>query len=108
MTGIPPFTGQTVNDIFKNIIRGEILWPDVPEEMSEEAQDLISQLLNPDPAKRLGANGAKQIKKHPFFASIDWDSILTQSKPPFVPMAAEPGDTSYFEGEFNETPTLVS
>lgn len=61
LTGIPPFTGQTVNEIFTNIISGNILWPEVPAEMSEEAYDLIRKLLCPDPAKRLGASGKLKI-----------------------------------------------
>lgn len=35
--------------------------------MSANAQNLIESLLNPDPTKRLGANGVDEIKKHPWF-----------------------------------------
>jgi len=36
--------------------------------------------------KRLGSQGASEVKAHPFFEGIDWKKIL-QSDPPFVPDA---------------------
>lgn len=36
------------------------------------AADLIKKLLNPNYMKRLGAKGATEIKKHPFFEGISW------------------------------------
>ncbi len=48
-------------------------------------QDLISQLLIRDPAKRLGSKaGAEEIKNHPFFENIKW-ALLRHTTPPFVP-----------------------
>lgn len=35
--------------------------------MTPESKDLIEKLLNPDPEKRLGANGIEEIKAHPWF-----------------------------------------
>jgi hypothetical protein len=50
----------------------------------------MPQLLVKDRAARLGcgAAGGEEIKKHPFFASIDW-VLLEQRKvePPFKPQA---------------------
>ena len=48
--------------------------------MSVEAKNLIVHLLNRNPSKRLGAGerGANDIKKHPFFAKIDWDKVETR------------------------------
>lgn len=45
--------------------------------MSEEAKLLIVALLNRNPSKRLGAGpgGADEIKKHAFFAGIDWQVV---------------------------------
>jgi len=34
--------------------------------------DLIEKLLNPDPAQRLGAQGAWELKSNPFLAGIRW------------------------------------
>ncbi len=48
-------------------------------------QDLISQLLIRDPAKRLGSKaGAEEIKNHPFFENIKW-ALIRHTTPPFIP-----------------------
>lgn len=75
-----------------------VSWPEAPDqEISEEAVDLVSQLLNPDPSKRLGAHGAAEVKAHPFFASIDWNGLL-QEAGPMVPKVDDSFSTEYFEG----------
>lgn len=46
------------------------------------------QLLTRDPARRLGAgpDDALEIKRHPFFRSVDWDAMLQKRiPPPFFP-----------------------
>merc|ERR1711935_784089 len=42
--------------------------------LDEDAKDLITQLLHKDPAQRLSQSA--QIRKHPFFAGIDWDALI--------------------------------
>lgn len=92
LVGLPPFSADTVEEIFENIHNLRITWsPD----MALEAKDLISKLLELNPEKRLGYNGAQEVKDHPFFAGIDWDSILTQ-EPPFIPKLEDPESTVYF------------
>jgi serum/glucocorticoid-regulated kinase 2 len=45
-----------------------------PGDMSGEAQSVIAALLQRDPARRLGANGGEEIKRHTFFSRhIDWN-----------------------------------
>ena len=58
---------------------------ELPEEISEEVQDLLLRLLHKDPNKRLGhINGAKDIKKHPWFYKINWKDIERRRvNPPF-------------------------
>lgn len=92
LSGFPPFNGDTVEEIFENIQKLRIIWP---EDMSPEARDFISKLLKINPDERLGTNGADEVKRHPFFAGINWDTLLTQ-EPPFVP-EADPESTVYFE-----------
>lgn len=42
--------------------------------MNPVARDFISKLLTKDPKARLGhgSRGASEVRKHPFFADLDW------------------------------------
>lgn len=53
------------------------------------------------PDRRLSAD---QIKKHPFFYGVDWDSIR-RIDAPFIPNLRSITDTSYFPtDEIDQTP----
>ena len=45
--------------------------------MSNDAKNIIVNLLNRNPSKRLGAgsDGADEIKRHPFFSEVDWEKV---------------------------------
>ena len=97
LVGIPPFNDDTPEKIFQRILDCRIIWPEVPEEMSYEAQDLIRQLLCPNPQTRLGANGVEEIKRHPFFGDINWDTLHEENRTAtFVPRVQDRYDTGYF------------
>ncbi|XP_013642173.1 probable serine/threonine protein kinase IRE [Brassica napus] len=98
LVGIPPFNAETPQQIFENIINRDIPWPNVPDEISYEAYDLINKLLTENPVQRLGATGAGEVKQHHFFKDINWDTLARQ-KAMFVP-SAEPQDTSYFMSRY--------
>ncbi|KAG8638492.1 hypothetical protein MANES_14G034300v8 [Manihot esculenta] len=98
LVGIPPFNAETPQQIFDNIMNRDIPWPRVPEEMSCEAYDLIDGFLTENPVQRLGATGAKEVKQHPFFGDINWDTLARQ-KAMFIP-SAEAQDTSYFMSRY--------
>ncbi|CAI5461553.1 unnamed protein product [Closterium sp. Yama58-4] len=95
LCGVPPFNAPSPEIIFDNILNRDIPWPEVPEEMSYEAMDLIDKLLHPEPSLRLGARGAEEVKAHPFFAGIRWET-LAQEQAAFVPSPDSPHDTGYF------------
>ncbi|KAI3808872.1 hypothetical protein L1987_24835 [Smallanthus sonchifolius] len=84
--------------IFANIMNRDIPWPQVPEDMSVEAYDLIDKLLIDNPLQRLGATGAGEVKAHSFFKNINWDTLARQ-KATFIP-SAEALDTSYFMSRY--------
>ncbi|GAB4850525.1 Probable serine/threonine protein kinase ireh1 [Ancistrocladus abbreviatus] len=100
IVGIPPFNAEHPQIIFDNILNRNIPWPRVPEEMSPEAQDLIDKLLTEDPTQRLGARGASEVKQHPFFRDINWDTLARQ-KAAFVPASESAFDTSYFTSRYS-------
>ena len=83
----------------------DIEWPeDEEDQISEEAQDLILKLLAIQPAERLGTNGAEDVKNHPFFGDINWDTLMDET-PLFVPQhMKDAADTTYFDGLLQLTP----
>lgn len=74
LVGSPPFNDDTPDLIYDNIKRLNIPWDQIKigygeDCLTPEAKDLITRLLTLDHTERLGANGADEIKKHPFFKS---------------------------------------
>jgi len=95
LTGVPPFSGDSPQEIFDRILRRDILWP---KEMDPVARDFIDKLLVLNPDKRLGHNGADEVKSHPFFNGINWDTVYEENREDiFVPHLDDPEDTSYFD-----------
>ncbi|TPX56019.1 hypothetical protein PhCBS80983_g04854 [Powellomyces hirtus] len=98
LTGLPPFYDENTNDMYKKILTQELTFPD---DVSPVAKDLLRQLLNREPTKRLGHNGADEIKRHPFFAEMNWSRLLARKyPPPFRPNVTSATDTSNFDEEF--------
>ena len=100
LVGIPPFNDESQEAIFQNIKELKIPWDQIrigsgEDCMSEEAYDLINKLLEPDPKKRLGCQGAEDIKNHLFFQDIDWEN-LRRKQAPVIPKSKEITDTSNF------------
>lgn len=59
-----------------------------PPYISPSAQDFISALLDVNDTTRLGGGnmGYNNVKKHPFFAGLDWDLLeQKQIEPPYKP-----------------------
>jgi serine/threonine protein kinase len=84
IVGFPPFFSDSATDTCKKILNWKANLTIPPEtKISKDAVDLIRRLIT-DVDKRLGYNGAEEIKKHPFFKKIDWNNI-TQVKPDFIP-----------------------
>lgn len=102
--GYPPFNAPTPDEVFENILERKINWPDDPEEYTTpEALDLMNKLMTLHPRERIGANveekfpnGGAEIRHHPWFADINWDTLL-EDKAQFVPNLENPEDTEYFD-----------
>ena len=93
--GKTPFHGTSQRETFKHIQDGKLKFPIEPK-VSKEAKDLIRCLLHQSPSKRLGANeGAADIKKHPWFKNVKFQTVLTEA-PPLIPKLSSPTDTRYF------------
>ena len=97
LVGYAPFCAQETQEVCFKILNHEKYLQIPPEiKLSNEANDLINRMIS-DSNKRLGKNGADEIKAHPFFKGVDWENIRGTMNPPFVPEIQNDYDTKYFE-----------
>uniref|UniRef100_A0A8C5ALQ4 non-specific serine/threonine protein kinase n=1 Tax=Gadus morhua TaxID=8049 RepID=A0A8C5ALQ4_GADMO len=96
LVGCVPFFGDTPEELFGQVITDDIVWPDGEEALPADSEALISTLLQTNPLMRLGTGGAFEVKQHPFFSDLDWNSLLRQ-KAEFIPHLESEEDTSYFD-----------
>lgn len=71
IVGVPPYFSTDRQKLFENIQTGPLK---IPHTMSIDARNLILQLLNRNPMRRLGAGpkDSQEIKEHAFFKDINW------------------------------------
>lgn len=101
LCGYAPFCSDTPSETCQKILKWEKYFHIPPESrLSQNAIHLIRSLVCPAD-KRLGLNGADEIKKHPFFKGFDWNNVL-KMKPPFIPDIKNDWDTVCFD-KFDET-----
>jgi len=102
LVGYPPFSGETLGEVFQHITSRDIQWPvEFFQPIPDAAMDIIDALLVIDPKNRLGANGVDDVKAHSFFAvdgETDWGG-LRDAKAIWVPDPASAMDTRYFASE---------
>ncbi|XP_008577688.1 PREDICTED: serine/threonine-protein kinase greatwall [Galeopterus variegatus] len=104
LTGIPPFNDETSQQVFQNILKRDIPWPEGEEKLSDNAQSAVEMLLTTDDSKRAGM---KELKHHPLFSDVDWENLQHQTMP-FIPQPDDETDTSYFEARNNAQHLTVS
>ncbi|KAF0685620.1 Aste57867_22519 [Aphanomyces stellatus] len=78
--------------------------PKYTSPISPEFQDLLTALLEKDPARRLGcANGIADVKDHPWFKGTNWDKVLKkETVPPILPKPAGDDYVNNFDPQFTE------
>ncbi|XP_003558331.3 serine/threonine-protein kinase WAG1 [Brachypodium distachyon] len=90
--GRTPFKGPAKDVTLKNILSKQVAYPKLDDgdgeaaaESAAQLKDLVGRLLERDPRRRMGsARGAAEIKRHPFFAGVDW-ALIRCVTPPVVP-----------------------
>jgi p90 ribosomal S6 kinase len=83
LVGKTPFHGANRKVVQQNIVSGKLV---VPAYLSFEAQQILKKLLTRPVHKRLGYQGVAEIKKHEFFAGMDWAKLARKEIPaPFIP-----------------------
>ncbi|KAF1744818.1 hypothetical protein MXB_3546, partial [Myxobolus squamalis] len=96
-----PFNGEEADDIFDSILNDDII---VPHCVGHETKDIILKLLNRDPKTRLGAsaNGAADVKRHPYFHGIDFNDLLKKAIiPEYIPEFNH-GDYTYVQPDMDD------
>lgn len=106
--GRRPFRGRTNGDLTYSITKDPLKWPEDAEKKCSRPGMLVlkgvsllyapiqalslppPQLLDRDTSRRFGCKpdgeGYQELRRHPWFKSIDWDTLETKEQiPPFVP-----------------------
>lgn len=99
LAGYPPFFTEDSNPmrLYEKIIAGKIRYPSY---FTQEAKDLLKNLLTADLTKRFGnlANGSRDVFGHAYFAEVDWNRLYRKEIPaPYVPRIEGDGDSSNFD-----------
>lgn len=97
LAGYPPYYDDDPMGTYQKILHGKL---EFPSHFSRASRDIIKKLLQADLTKRYGnlKGGARDIKAHPWFSSVDFDALLRrQTKPPIVPAVKGEDDTSNFD-----------
>lgn len=85
--GITPFYHKDISEIYKLISKCHLTFPrytPLHYKLSHPCKSLIKSLLKHDPNKRLGYNGAVEIKGHSFFEDVEFQ-LLRNKIPPIIP-----------------------
>lgn len=100
-------SAESPDIMYKKIVNNPLVFSDV---VGKEARSILTGLLCRDPSKRLGVNGAEEIKRHPFFDKhIDFERLLAKKiQPPFKPKVASAVDVSNFDEVFTSEEPLDS
>ena len=103
LAGFPPFYHENHMKLYDNIVHAE---PRFPASFDPVGKDLVTRLLEKNPAKRLGvqANGIADIKTHIWFKDVKWDMLYSCTiRAPYKPKLAYEGDCSNFDTYPEET-----
>eukprot|EP01063_Lacrimia_lanifica_P005218 TRINITY_DN12_c0_g4_i1.p1 TRINITY_DN12_c0_g4~~TRINITY_DN12_c0_g4_i1.p1 ORF type:complete len:334 (+),score=141.00 TRINITY_DN12_c0_g4_i1:115-1116(+) len=103
LVGYPPFCDESPFRIYEKILEGKLYFPNW---IDSRAKDLVKGLLTGDHTKRLGTlkKGVQDIKRHKYYAGVDWDVLLSKKIPAPIPVkVGKDGDSRYFD-RYPESP----
>lgn len=78
LIGESPFYSRKRADLYRNILSQKLK---LPKRLSSEVRDLIMRLMDRNFVTRLGANGAEEVKSHPWFRGISWENVFSRALP---------------------------
>ena len=88
MKGKRPYDGKNRKEIKEEILMKqiEIKEDQIPEDWTKESVDFINKLLVRKKENRLGYNGIKEVKEHPWIKYYPWEMVENKTLPsPFIP-----------------------
>lgn len=96
LIGWPPFCSETPHETYRKIMN----WREtlqIPQDVHllPEAEDLIRRLLLSSEDRIGRFEGAIELKRHPFFRGVDWNTIRHVDAP-FIPKLRLMTDTRFF------------
>jgi len=96
LAGYPPFYDQDPMKQYQKIQLSEVAYP---SHFSPEAKDLIGQLLQKNPHRRIGVgkDGWERVKAHRWFQGLDWKALRAKKiKAPYIPVVKSDVDLDNF------------
>ncbi|KAJ3184872.1 Serine/threonine kinase [Gaertneriomyces sp. JEL0708] len=108
LVGRYPFHGEDEQDVLDAIL-GEGV--EYPSNIPKDTLSLLQGLMNKNPARRLGGGrlDAEEIKRHPYFAGVDWEAFMElRVQPPWVPTIKNATDVSNFDPEFTKERAVLT
>jgi serine/threonine protein kinase len=87
LTGLPPFYDENTNEMYRKILAEPLHFPG-PDVVPPAARDLLTRLLDRDATRRLGTNGASEIKVSIFtaqFNNMKMNKTNPITGPPLLP-----------------------
>ena len=98
MKGKRPYSGKNRKEIKEEMLMKQLGIKDeeIPEGWTKESVDFINKLVIRKKENRLGFNGIKEVKEHPWIKYYPWEMILDKSLPsPFIPQNKDNFDLRY-------------
>jgi len=81
LTGLPPFYDEDIQKMYNLKMTADL---EIPDNVDDNAKDLIRRFLERSPTARL--SDPEIIKNHPWFLGIDWDKLYKKEiHPPYIP-----------------------
>lgn len=102
LCGMPPHYQKNRKQMLKDIVEKPV---PMHRNFSSNAVALLRVLLERTPHRRVGygPDDAEQLRKHAFFAHIDWKALDAKTiKPPYKPYVSSPEDCRNIDKMFTE------
>ncbi|CAG0900924.1 unnamed protein product, partial [Darwinula stevensoni] len=107
LVGEAPFDGE--NEVLFAAITDQPV--SYPKFLSKEAKDACKGFLTKNTSKRLGCGpkGEEDVRNHPFFRPIDWETLESREvQPPFQPKIKNPRSGENFDPIFTHSTMKMS